>query len=68
MRYPHFAEALRRLFGSYQVVMERFGVDRRTAFYYLAGRYVPRADKVVLYPDLLEALARDVEPAEQVAA
>lgn len=69
MRYPHFAAELRRL-GSPADIMQRFGFSRRQVFEYLAGRSLPRAEKILPYPELVAAAQRDLRPAtpEPVAA
>jgi hypothetical protein len=67
MKYPTFAAALRR-YGSPTAIILHFGWKRRQVFEYLAGRSLPRAEKLLRYPDLLEAARCDVEAAQPQAA
>lgn len=62
MRYPHFAAELRR-FGTAEQIAKRFGFSRRQVFAYLAGQNLPRAEKLLIYPDLVAAAQRDLNPA-----
>lgn len=56
MRYPHFAAALRQL-GTRAELAKMLGIPVRTVSYYLAGRGLPRADKIAQFPTLVEAAA-----------
>jgi hypothetical protein len=69
MRYPHFAAEIKRL-GTPAEIMERFGFSRRQVFEYLAGRSLPRAEKILPYPELVAAAQRDlrVDAPEPLAA
>jgi hypothetical protein len=58
-KFPHFAEAL-RAHGTPAEIVERFGFSRRQTFEYLAGRSLPRTEKIILHPDLIEAARRDI--------
>jgi hypothetical protein len=60
MRYPNFASTLKS-YGTIADIQERFGFKSRTqTIQYLQGRSLPRAEKILPYPDLLEAARRDV--------
>lgn len=59
MQYPRFAEALRR-HGTPAEIVERFGFSRRQTFEYLAGRSLPRSEKLLPHPDLVEAARADL--------
>lgn len=59
MRYPNFAAEIKR-FGSVNEIIERFGFSRRQVFEYLAGRNLPRAEKILPYPELVAAAQRDL--------
>jgi hypothetical protein len=71
MRYPNFAAALRS-YGSAKEIQARLGIKSRAqVFEYLGGRSLPRAEKILPFPDLIEAARRDVvraEPGDLVAA
>jgi len=61
MRYAHFAAALRAYGGTVAEVQIRLGFKSRTqTIQYLAGRCLPRAEKILPYADLLDAARRDV--------
>lgn len=61
MRYPHFAAALRR-YGTIKDIQARLGIKSRTQIIqYLAGRSLPKAEKLLTHPDLLDAARRDLE-------
>lgn len=61
MRYPNFAAEIKR-FGTPAEIMKRFGFSRRQVFEYLAGRSLPRAEKILPYPELVAAAQRDLPP------
>lgn len=61
MRYPQFAAALRR-HGTIEQVQKLLGVTSRTqVIQYRLGRALPKAEKLLVHPDLLEAARRDIE-------
>lgn len=59
MRYPNFAAALRR-HGKIADIQEKFGFSRTQTIQYLAGRNLPRAEKILPFPDLTDAARQDV--------
>lgn len=67
-KYPNFREALLGLGDNPQAIADRLDVHRRMVFHYLAGTHLPRAEKLVRFPELLDALRRDAETTAQVAA
>lgn len=68
MRYPHFAAALKQ-YGTIKDIQARLGIRSRTqVIQYLAGRSLPKAEKLLAHPELLEAARRDVESTLPVAA
>ena len=66
-KYPQFREALLKLGNDPDAIANRLGVHKRMVFHYLAGTNLPRADKLVRFPELLDALRRDMEPQPQAA-
>jgi hypothetical protein len=62
MRFPRFAQTLRQ-HGSSAEIMRRFGFSRRQTFEYLAGRSLPRAEKILQHPELVEAAQADIRAA-----
>jgi hypothetical protein len=70
MKYGNFAAAL-KAHGTPAQIVKKFGFNRRQVFEYLAGRALPRAEKIVAHPDLIDAIRHDVigkKPAQLVAA
>lgn len=60
MRYPTFAAALRK-YGKVQQVQALLGVKSRSqTIAYMCGRTLPRAEKILPFPDLIEAARFDV--------
>jgi hypothetical protein len=59
-RFLNFRAALRQL-GAVSEIAERLGVSQRSVKYYLAGSKLPKADIVLRFPALTDALRRDVE-------
>lgn len=66
-KYPNFRAALLELGDSPEAIATRLGVHRRMVFHYLAGTNLPRADKLVRFPQLLDALRRDADRIPQAA-
>jgi hypothetical protein len=62
MRYPRFAQKLRQ-HGTPAEIVKRFGFSRRQTFEYLAGRNLPRAEKILQHPDLVQAAQADIAEA-----
>jgi hypothetical protein len=67
MKYPNLAAALREM-GTPSEIQQKLGVSRRMTFHYLAGNGVPPSTKIVLYPELIQALQRDLKTAPQLQA
>ncbi len=68
MRYMNFAVALRR-YGTVKEIQERLGVKSRTqVFQYLAGKALPRTEKLLVHPDLLDAARSDLAEQTKVSA
>jgi hypothetical protein len=72
MRYPNFAAALRSHGRTVAEIQERLGFKSYSqTIQYLAGRTLPRAEKILPFPDLVEAARQDVmerRQPEQLAA
>ena len=64
----NFAVALRRD-GTVEEIQERLGVKSRTQVYqYLAGKALPRTEKLLVHPDLLDAARSDLAEQTKVSA
>ena len=64
----NFAVALRR-YGTVEEIQERLGVKSRTQVYqYLAGKALPRTEKLLVHPDLLDAARSDLAEQTKVSA
>ena len=61
-KYPHFREALLKLAPTNRERAELLGVSERSIAYYLSGELLPPVEKVKRFPDLDEALTRDLRP------
>lgn len=60
--YPHFRAALLRLAPTNRERAELLDVSERAIAYYLSGAMLPPVEKVKRFPDLDEALTRDLRP------
>ena len=67
MRYPQFAKVLRQ-YGTPSDIIQHFGFSRRQTFEYLAGRSLPRTEKILQYPDLVAAAQEDIAAGFNVSA
>lgn len=66
MRYPNFAQALKER-GSIEEAMRLLDCGRTQAIQYREGRTLPKAEKLLRHPELLDAARRDVQtPSPQV--
>lgn len=65
-RYPNFAQALLALAPNLEERARLLGVSKRSVTNYLAGRFLPPAEKLKRFPALDHALDRDI--AAQIAA
>jgi hypothetical protein len=59
-RFPHFRAALRQ-FGTVRDIAERLGKSERAVKYYLAGTSLPKADVLLRFPELTDAVRRDLD-------
>lgn len=67
MRYPIFAEALTAR-GDIADTMTLFSCKRTQAIQYRLGRALPKAERLLKYPDLLEAARADIASDSPVLA
>lgn len=68
MKYPEFAAALRGLGATRKKIAEMIGRSERQTDYYLAGNAMPPADITARFPELHEALRRDLRDVYAIAA
>jgi hypothetical protein len=59
-RFPHFRAALRQ-FGTARDIAQRLGMSERAVKYYLAGTSLPKADVLLRFPELTDAVRRDLD-------
>lgn len=60
MRYPNFANTLRGLAPTLRGIAERIDRSERQVSYYLSGNAMPPADITARFPELHDALRRDL--------
>lgn len=68
MRYPEFAAALRAMGATRKKIADLIGRSERQTDYYLAGNALPPADITARFPELHEALRRDLQLDYAIAA
>ena len=61
MKYPEFATALRGIGATRKKIAELIGRSERQTDYYLTGNAMPPADITARFPELHDALRRDLE-------
>lgn len=59
-KYPHVSQAIRELAPTNRERAACLGVSVRTVIYYMRGDYLPPAEIIKRYPQLDEALDRDL--------
>jgi len=62
MKYPHFAAEVQTMVQQLgrRKVMELLDASDRSMTEYLAGRYLPRAEKIFPFPKLSAAVQKDI--------
>lgn len=60
MKYPQFATALRKLGSTRKEIAAQINRSERQTDYYLSGNSMPPADITARFPELHEALRRDL--------
>lgn len=61
-QYPNFTAALDGLAPTKEQIAKRLGCSRRMVYLYLSGQCLPPAEKIKQFPELDNALTKDIRP------